>query len=49
MELELTKEKTKGKKVKLGYGGIADIEFKIQILQLIHGKKKSSPTKNQYY
>jgi len=39
MELELAKEKTKGKNVKLGYGGIADIEFTIQILQLIHGKK----------
>ena len=39
MELELAEEKTKGKNVKLGYGGIADIEFTIQILQLIHGKK----------
>lgn len=39
MELELAKEKTKGKNVKLGFGGIADIEFAIQILQLIHGKK----------
>ena len=39
MELELAKEKTKGKNVKLGYGGIADIEFTMQILQLIHGKK----------
>ena len=40
MELELAKEKIKGKNVKLGYGGIADIEFTIQILQLIHGGKK---------
>tara|TARA_Y100000588_G_scaffold189003_1_gene202950 strand:+ start:1190 stop:4381 length:3192 start_codon:yes stop_codon:yes gene_type:complete len=39
MELELAKEKTKGKNVKLGFGGIADIEFTIQILQLIHGKR----------
>ena len=39
MELELAKEKTKGKNVKLGYGGIADIEFTMQILQLIHGRK----------
>ena len=39
MELELAEEKTKGKNVKLGYGGIADIEFTIQILQLIHGGK----------
>jgi len=39
MELELAKEGIKGKNVKLGYGGIADIEFTIQILQLIHGKK----------
>ena len=39
MELELAKEKTKGKNVKLGFGGIADIEFTMQILQLIHGKR----------
>ena len=39
MELELAQEKTKGKNVKLGFGGIADIEFAMQILQLIHGKK----------
>lgn len=39
MELELAQEKTKGKNVKLGFGGIADIEFTMQILQLIHGKK----------
>ena len=39
MEWELAKEKIKGKNVKLGYGGIADIEFTMQILQLIHGKK----------
>jgi len=39
MELELAQEKTKGKNVKLGFGGITDIEFAMQILQLIHGKK----------
>ena len=39
MEIELAQEKIKGKNVKLGFGGIADIEFVIQILQLIHGKK----------
>jgi len=39
MELELAQEKNKGKNVKLGFGGIADIEFIIQILLLIHGKK----------
>jgi [glutamine synthetase] adenylyltransferase / [glutamine synthetase]-adenylyl-L-tyrosine phosphorylase len=39
MELELAQEKTKGKNVKLGFGGISDIEFAMQILQLIHGKK----------
>ena len=39
IEIELAQEKTKGKNVKLGFGGIADIEFVMQILQLIHGKK----------
>ena len=39
MEQELAKEATKGKNVKLGFGGLADIEFAVQILQLIHGKK----------
>ncbi len=39
MELELAKEATKGKNVKLGFGGLADIEFAVQILQLMHGKK----------
>jgi [glutamine synthetase] adenylyltransferase / [glutamine synthetase]-adenylyl-L-tyrosine phosphorylase len=39
MEFELAQEKTKGKNVKLGFGGIADIEFAMQILQLMHGKK----------
>jgi glutamate-ammonia-ligase adenylyltransferase len=39
MEQELAKEATKGKNVKLGYGGIADIEFAVQILQLMHGNK----------
>ena len=39
MEKELAKEFSKGKNVKLGFGGLADIEFAVQILQLIHGKK----------
>ena len=39
MEIELAKESTKGKNVKLGFGGLADIEFAVQILQLMHGKK----------
>ncbi len=39
MEQELAKEATKGKNVKLGFGGLADIEFAMQILQLKHGKK----------
>jgi [glutamine synthetase] adenylyltransferase / [glutamine synthetase]-adenylyl-L-tyrosine phosphorylase len=39
MELELAQEKTKGKNVKIGFGGIADLEFAIQIMQLMHGKK----------
>ena len=39
MELELAQEKIKGKNVKLGFGGISDIEFVMQILQLMHGKK----------
>jgi|TARA_B110000914_G_scaffold165125_1_gene145640 glutamate-ammonia-ligase adenylyltransferase len=39
MEQELAKEATKGKNVKLGFGGLADIEFAVQILQLMHGNK----------
>ncbi|UCD11681.1 MAG: hypothetical protein JSU88_00890 [Nitrospinaceae bacterium] len=39
MEKELAKEATKGKNVKLGYGGLVDIEFTLQILQLMHGYK----------
>ncbi len=39
MEKELSKEETKGKNVKLGYGGLVDIEFTLQILQLMHGYK----------
>jgi [glutamine synthetase] adenylyltransferase / [glutamine synthetase]-adenylyl-L-tyrosine phosphorylase len=39
MEQELAKEATKGKNVKLGLGGLADIEFAVQILQLMHGNK----------
>jgi glutamate-ammonia-ligase adenylyltransferase len=41
MEQELAKEATKGKNVKLGFGGLADIEFAVQILQLMHGNKFS--------
>jgi len=36
MEKELSQELKKGKNVKLGYGGLADIEFILQILQLMH-------------
>jgi [glutamine synthetase] adenylyltransferase / [glutamine synthetase]-adenylyl-L-tyrosine phosphorylase len=39
MEQELAKEDTKGKNVKLGFGGISDVEFAVQILQLMHGNK----------
>lgn len=41
MEKEIAKEIKKGKNVKLGYGGLADIEFTVQILQLMHGYKSS--------
>ena len=37
MEKELAGEAKKGKNVKLGFGGLADIEFSVQILQLMHG------------
>ena len=37
MELELTKEKTGERHVKLGSGGIVDIEFIAQLLQLAYG------------
>ena len=37
MEVELTKEKTGQLHVKLGSGGIVDIEFIVQFLQLAHG------------
>ena len=39
MEKELAKEFANGKNVKLGFGGLADIEFTVQILQMMHGKK----------
>lgn len=39
MEKELAQESTMGKNVKLGFGGLADIEFTVQILQMMHGKK----------
>lgn len=42
MEKELAKETTKSKNVKLGFGGLADIEFTVQVLQMIHGKKNLS-------
>ncbi|MCH8156199.1 MAG: bifunctional [glutamate--ammonia ligase]-adenylyl-L-tyrosine phosphorylase/[glutamate--ammonia-ligase] adenylyltransferase [Nitrospinae bacterium] len=41
MEKELAQEASKGKNVKLGFGGLADIEFAVQILQMMHGKKHS--------
>ncbi len=39
MEVELAQESKKGRNVKLGHGGLADIEFTVQILQLIHGER----------
>ncbi|MDE2322019.1 MAG: bifunctional [glutamate--ammonia ligase]-adenylyl-L-tyrosine phosphorylase/[glutamate--ammonia-ligase] adenylyltransferase [candidate division NC10 bacterium] len=42
MELELTKEKTGERHVKLGSGGIVDIEFIAQFLQLAHGSTLST-------
>ena len=39
MEVELTKEKSGQLHVKLGSGGIADIEFLVQFLQLAHGAR----------
>ncbi len=41
METELAQEGKKGKNVKLGYGGLADIEFAVQIIQLRHGEKST--------
>ena len=37
MEKELAQESRKGIDVKLGAGGLADIEFSVQVLQLMHG------------
>jgi glutamate-ammonia-ligase adenylyltransferase len=37
MESEIGKEATKGKNPKVGRGGIVDIEFAVQYLQLAHG------------
>jgi glutamate-ammonia-ligase adenylyltransferase len=37
MEKELARESKKGKNIKLGFGGLADIEFILQILQMMHG------------
>jgi glutamate-ammonia-ligase adenylyltransferase len=37
METELAQESKKGIDVKLGAGGLADIEFSVQVLQLMHG------------
>ena len=37
MEVELAQVATKGINVKLGSGGLADIEFSVQVLQLMHG------------
>jgi len=41
MEKELAQELQKGKNIKLGYGGLADIEFTVQILQLMHGHRNA--------
>lgn len=37
MEKELAQESKKGKNIKLGFGGLVDIEFTLQILQMMHG------------
>jgi glutamate-ammonia-ligase adenylyltransferase len=37
METEIGRESTKGKNPKVGRGGIVDIEFAVQFLQLAHG------------
>jgi len=37
MEKELARESKKGKNIKLGFGGLVDIEFTLQILQMMHG------------
>jgi glutamate-ammonia-ligase adenylyltransferase len=39
METELAQESKKGINVKLGAGGLADIEFSVQVLQLMHGHR----------
>jgi len=39
METELAQESRKGINVKLGAGGLADIEFSVQVLQLMHGHR----------
>ena len=39
MEKELAQESRKGIDVKLGVGGLADIEFSVQVLQLMHGHR----------
>jgi glutamate-ammonia-ligase adenylyltransferase len=39
MEKELAQEVKKGINVKLGEGGLADIEFSVQVLQLMHGHR----------
>ena len=39
MEKELARESRKGKNVKLGFGGIVDIEFALQIMQLMYGSQ----------
>jgi [glutamine synthetase] adenylyltransferase / [glutamine synthetase]-adenylyl-L-tyrosine phosphorylase len=39
METELAQEAKKGINVKLGVGGLADIEFSVQVLQLMHGHR----------
>lgn len=39
MENELALESKKGRNLKLGYGGLADIEFTVQILQMMYGAR----------
>jgi len=42
MESEIGRESTKGKNPKVGRGGIVDIEFAVQYLQLAHGHEHPS-------
>jgi glutamate-ammonia-ligase adenylyltransferase len=49
MEAELARESSRGKNPKTGHGGLVDVEFAVQFLQLAHGhdrpeiRKRSTP------